>query len=304
MLGRGVILSQGRVPSRAKAWLLASRPKTLSAAIAPVLVGSALAYRRDHDLPWRYAICALLGAVLIQIATNFINDALDFKKGADTAERLGPLRVTQAGLLPYNAVMRAAYACLGLAAVVGVPLIVRGGWPLLTIGVLSILAAYAYTGGPFPLAYHGLGELFVLIFFGIVAVGGTYYVLVLEYGTHVFLAGLAVGLLSVAILAINNLRDIQGDRLSNKRTVAVRIGERAARIEIGLSAITPLFIAAGIAVLLADRRLFLPLLAAPVALALVHKVYRSTGAMLNRCLALASVLLWIFSLLFPVAVLL
>jgi 1,4-dihydroxy-2-naphthoate octaprenyltransferase len=213
------------------------------------------------------------------------------------------MRVTQAGLISPQSVMRAAYVCLALAAVCGIPLIIRGGWPLLTIGVFSILAAYAYTGGPFPLAYHGLGELFVLVFFGIVAVGGTYYLLELDYGVEVFLAGVATGLLSVAILAINNLRDIHGDRISNKRTVAVRIGETAARVEIALSALIPFAIVAAIAVVLADRRLFLPLLAAPIAIVLIVRVYRSTGVALNRCLAIASMLLWGFSLLFVVAVL-
>ena len=269
-----------------------------------MVVGVALAYREQRDLPWNYALFALAGAVLIQIATNFINDALDFKKGADTSERLGPIRVTQAGLISGQAVMRAAYLCLGVAALFGIPLIIRGGWPLLTIGALSILAAYAYTGGPYPLAYHGLGELFVLIFFGIVAVGGTYYVLRLQYQLEVLLAGIAVGLLSVAILAINNLRDIHGDRKSNKRTMAVRLGERAARGEIALSAFVPFAIVVVIAGTVADRRLLMPLIAVPLAIVMVFKAHRSTGAALNRCLALASALLWGFSLLFAVAVLL
>ena len=246
----------------------------------------------------------MTGAVFIQIATNFINDALDFKKGADTPDRLGPVRVTQAGLISGEAVMRAAYLCLAIAAIFGIPLIARGGWPLLAIGVLSIIAAYAYTGGPFPLAYHGLGELFVLIFFGVVAVGGTYYVLLLQYRVEAFLAGLAVGLLSVAILAINNLRDVHGDRVSNKRTMAVRLGETAARVEIALSAFLPFAIVMFIASLLSDRRLLVPLLAVPVALVLVVKVYRSSGAALNQCLAIASILLWGFSLLFLAGVLL
>ena len=269
-----------------------------------MIVGTALAYREDPDLPWRYALFALGGAILIQIATNFINDALDFKKGADTADRLGPVRVTQAGLLSGEAVMRAAYLCLAGAAVMGIPLIARGGWPLLTIGVLSILAAYAYTGGPFPLAYHGLGELFVLLFFGVVAVGGTYYVLRLEYYFAVILAGVAVGLLSVAILAINNLRDIHGDRTSNKRTMAVRLGETAARFEIVVSVFAPFIIVFYLARLLADPRLLMPLVALPIGIVLVVKVYRSSGAALNQCLAIASILLWSFSLLFLAAALL
>src|SRR5882672_10983042 len=135
------------------AWLLAARPKTLSAAVVPVLVGTAMAGR---PVFWLLFGCALLGAVFIQVGTNLVNDALDFKKGTDTAERLGPMRVTQAGLLSADAVMRGAYVCFGLAAVCGIPLIYYCGWPLLAIGLVSILAAYAYTGGPYPLAYHGL----------------------------------------------------------------------------------------------------------------------------------------------------
>lgn len=280
-------------------WLLASRPKTLSAAAAPVLAATALALRDSREVPLRFAVYALVGAILIQIATNFINDALDFKRGADTAERLGPLRVTQAGLLTADAVMRAAFISLGLAAVFGIPLIYRGGWPLLAIGIASILAAYAYTGGPYPLAYHGMGELFVLVFFGIVAVGGTYYVLTLQYGMHVLVAGVALGLLAVAILAINNLRDLEGDRASNKRTVAVRIGARAARLEVALAALLPFLLMAAL-----PLRFLLVFLASPLALFLVVRVHQSNGKELNRCLALAGALQWAFALLFLVAALL
>ena len=153
-----------------KPWLLASRPKTYAASIAPVLVGTGLAYHIKREVPWTYAACALFGALFIQIATNFINDALDFKKGVDTHERLGPLRVTQAGLLGADAVMIGGYVCLSVAAIFGVPLIIRGGWPIVLIGLGSVVAAYAYTGGPYPIAYHGLGEPFVLAFFGLIAV--------------------------------------------------------------------------------------------------------------------------------------
>lgn len=261
-------------------------------------MGVALALRNEERLPWLYAACALGGAILIQIATNFINDALDFRKGTDTAERIGPTRVTQAGLLSDVAVMRASYVCLAGAALFGVPLVIRGGWPLLVIGLLSILLSYGYTGGPYPLAYHGLGELFVLLFFGVIAVGGTYYVLTLRYGGEVLTAGVAAGLLSVAILAINNLRDLDGDRASGKNTLAVRLGARAARAEIAAAATVPFLLVMALAVWLRDLRFLLPLLASPIAVVLIAKVYRSTGALLNRCLALASVLLWAFSVLF------
>src|SRR3954452_2397759 len=200
-------------------WLLAARPKTLAAAVTPVLVGTALACI-DSKVAWPQFVFALLGAVFIQIGTNYVNDALDFKKGADTHARLGPLRVTQAGLLDGDAVLRGAYVCFGLAALCGIPLILRGGWPIAIVGVASILMAYAYTGGPYPLAYHGLGELFVMLFFGVIAVGGTYFVLTLQYSIEAAACGVAIGSLAVVILAINNLRDIHGDRASNKKTVA------------------------------------------------------------------------------------
>ncbi len=282
-----------------RAWVLASRPKTLSAAAAPVIVGTALAYRdRAGQISWLYAVLALAGAALIQIATNFINDALDFEKGADTAERLGPMRVTQAGLLEADTVMRGAYLCLFLAALCGIPLVLAGGWPLLAIGLCSIAAAYLYTGGPWPLAYHGLGELFVMVFFGIVAVGGTYFVLTRDYGRDALVSGLAVGSLAVVILAINNLRDIAGDRVVNKRTIAVRIGERGARVEIAFAALLPFALVGWLALSSADWSLFVPLVALPLAFALILGVDRSSGVELNRCLAMAGALQWAFALAF------
>src|SRR5882757_1075563 len=208
-----------------KTWLIAARPKTLAASVTPVLAGTALAFRDLATMHWQPFVFALLGAVFIQIGTNYVNDALDFRKGADTHTRLGPLRVTAAGLLSAEAVLRGAYVCFFLAALCGIPLILLGGWPIAAIGIASIAAAYAYTGGPYPLAYHGLGELFVMIFFGFVAVGGSYYVQTVKFDVRALLAGFAVGCLAVALLAINNLRDVNSDRTSNKRTLAVRFGE-------------------------------------------------------------------------------
>lgn len=279
-----------------RAWVIASRPKTLSAAVAPVIVGTALAHRHTGQVAWLYAALALMGAILIQIATNFINDAIDFRKGADTAERLGPTRVTQAGLLDAGAVMRGAYVCLFLAALCGIPLVLRGGWPLLAIGLSSMAAAYLYTGGPWPLAYHGLGELFVLLFFGVVAVGGTFFVLTLEYGRDVLVTGVAIGSLAVVILAINNLRDLPGDRTVNKRTIAVRIGEGGARGEVVLFTVLPFALTAWLGIVG-------PLLVLPLAIVLVIRVYRSGGAQLNRCLALAGALQWAFAVAFVLDVL-
>ena len=206
-------------------WLLAVRPKTLWAAVAPVLLGTAFAVEagRFHALA---ASCALLGAVLIQIGTNLANDYKDFERGADTAARKGPLRVTQAGLLTPAEVKRAAVLAFALAFASGLYLIVRGGWPVLALGVLSILSGVAYTAGRYALAYTGLADLFVLVFFGPVAVAGTYYVQALRLTTEVVAAGLGPGLLATAILVANNVRDVDEDRAANKRTLVVRFGRR------------------------------------------------------------------------------
>jgi len=273
-------------------WLLASRPKTLSAAIVPVLMGSALAADEPAAITWWVLVCALLGAVLIQIATNFINDALDFKKGADTGERLGPLRVTAAGLITVEGVMRGAWICLIGAALCGIPLLYRCGWPMLLIGLASIAAAYAYTGGPYPLAYHGLGELFVIAFFGLVAVGGTFYAHSLQWTPSAVLAGFAAGSLATVLLVINNLRDVDSDRRSDKRTLAVRFGQ------IMFFALTPFIAVAFLGWMREQYGFLLTLGALPVAVMLIVRTFRSSGADLNRSLALAGGLQWAFGALF------
>jgi 1,4-dihydroxy-2-naphthoate polyprenyltransferase len=279
-------------------WLLAARPKTLSAAVVPVLIGSALAAHEPTAITWWVFACALFGAVLIQIATNFINDALDFKKGTDTGERLGPLRVTAAGLLSADAVMQGAWICLISAALCGIPLLYRGGWPMLLVGLSSILAAYAYTGGPYPLAYHGLGELFVILFFGFVAVGGTFYAHSLQLTQSVVLAGFATGSLAAVLIVINNLRDIEGDRLSNKQTLAARFGEGFARGEVMFFALAPFVVVAVMAWMRNQAGLLLALGALPLAIFVIARVFRSGGAELNRSLAIAGGLQWVFGLLF------
>ncbi|MDH3269941.1 MAG: 1,4-dihydroxy-2-naphthoate polyprenyltransferase [Gemmatimonadota bacterium] len=216
--------------SRGGAWLLASRPKTLSAAVAPVLTGAGLA-AFHQTLAWLPAVAALLGAVLIQIGTNFANDYYDFVRGGDTEARVGPVRVTQAGILPPASVKRAMWAVLGAAMLVGVYLVWVAGWPIVWIGLASVACAVLYTGGPFPLAYHGLGDLFVFLFFGLIAVGGTYYVQALAWPPDAVLAGAGVGALNTAILVVNNLRDIETDRVAGKRTLAVRLGVTGTRVE-------------------------------------------------------------------------
>ncbi len=216
--------------SKIKIWTLASRPKTLWAGISPVIIGTAMAFA-DNSGHILSALCAFTGAVLIQIGTNFANDYFDYKKGADSEERTGPMRVTQAGLVKPS-IMKFAFIITFLLAVLpGLYLVLRGGWPILLIGLLSFLFGILYTGGPYPLGYNGLGEIFVLLFFGLIAVGGTYYVQALEINRTAVIAGISPGLFSSAILAVNNLRDIKQDRKSGKKTLAVRYGIKFARME-------------------------------------------------------------------------
>ncbi len=206
-----------------RTWLRAARLRTLPAAAAPVLLGTLLAAadERQHVLA---AACALAGALFIQIGTNLVNDALDFERGADTAGRKGPLRVTAGGLATPRQVKAAAALAFALAFAAGGYLIARGGWPILAVGVFSILAGVAYTYGRYALAYTGLADGFVLLFFGPVAVGGTYYVQALALPPWVLVAGLGPGFLATAILVANNVRDVDEDRAAGKRTLAVRFG--------------------------------------------------------------------------------
>ncbi len=282
-------------------WLLASRPKTLPAALSPVIIGTALAFS-DGAGHWPSATAAALGALLLQIGANYANDYYDFIKGADKQERLGPTRATAAGMVSPQAMKRAFIIIFALAALVGVYLIMRGGWPIVIIGVLSIASAILYTGGPYPLGYNGLGDLFVFIFFGLVAVGGTYYVQALQIGRTALIAGAAPGLFSVAILTVNNLRDIRDDRRSGKRTLPVLFGEKIGRAQYVLSVLiaclVPLF-------LIAQTGSHRWAAAAAAALLPTIPVMRilytqPPGVIYNRALAQTGKALFIFSLLFSI----
>jgi 1,4-dihydroxy-2-naphthoate octaprenyltransferase len=225
-----VVGSHRSAEGGAAVWVLAARPKTLSAAAAPVVVGAGLGvfHGTGRLLP---VLAALVGALLIQIGTNLANDYFDFMKGTDTEDRLGPVRVTQAGLIPPETVRRGMMLTLGAAFLVGVYLVWVGGLPIVIVGLASLLCAVAYTGGPYPLAYNGLGDLFVFVFFGLVAVGGTYWVQALALPPDVLLAGVAMGALSTAILVVNNLRDVETDARTGKRTLAVILGRAGTRVE-------------------------------------------------------------------------
>ncbi len=216
-----------------KVWVHAARPRTLWAGITPVIVGSSLAWR-DHVFHAGVALAALIGAVAIQIGTNLANDYYDWKRGADTVRRIGPLRVTQAGLVTPSRVRLAMWIVFGFAILDGAYLVWHAGWPILVAGLLSVAAGVLYTGGPFPIGYHGLGDLFVFLFFGVVAVCGTYYAMALQLTWTALWLSVPMGLLATAILVVNNLRDIDTDREAGKRTLAVRLGRAGTRREFAI----------------------------------------------------------------------
>ncbi|MFY0567164.1 1,4-dihydroxy-2-naphthoate polyprenyltransferase [Archangium lansingense] len=283
-----------------KTWLMAARPKTLTAALVPVMVGTALAYGLGVGR-WLPALAALVGAMLIQIGTNLTNDYYDFKKGADTEERLGPKRVTQSGLIAPGVVLASALTCFGLAVATGTYLVVVGGWPIVAIGLASVFAGYAYTGGPFPLAYHGLGDVFVFIFFGLVAVPGTFYVQALTVGPAAWWAAIPVGAIGTALLVVNNLRDGTTDVKAGKRTLVVRFGSTAGKAEyvvlLAMAFATPL---AMWGLGLASPWVLLALLSAPVAVPPLKLVLGAEGAALNPALGGTARLQLVFGLLFSV----
>ena len=264
-------------PSPLRIWWIAARPPTLPAAIVPVLVGAALAWAGGRFLAVPF-VATLLASLLIQIGTNLANDVFDYEKGADTAERLGPPRITAAGWVSPAGVRRAMYGVFAAAALLGVYLIAVGGWPILVVGVLSLICAVAYTGGPWPLGYHGLGEVFVFLFFGVVAVVGTFYVQTGTVTSLAFAASVPVGLLCTAIIVANNIRDIDTDRKAGKRTLAVRIGRDATRalytacIAISYGVIVALWPLAGRSPLV-----LLPLLTLPLAVPLIRGIWREVA---------------------------
>lgn len=288
-------------PGKIRAWLMASRPKTLGAAFAPVLVGTAVA-AGDGRAHAGAALAALAGALLIQIGTNLANDYSDFVRGADDGPRLGPARATQSGWVTPRAMLRATALVYLLAAGAGLYLVARGGWPILLIGAFGILFGILYTAGPFPLGYRGIAEPFVLAFFGPVATGGTYYVQACAWSAPAIVAGLGPGLLSIALLTVNNLRDIETDRRVGKRTLAARFGPRFARALylscIAGAAIAPLLAAAPTG---AHRGVALTLLILPAAIPAARVALTpDAGARLNRVLASTGRLLLLHSALFTV----
>ena len=283
--------------STASIWIAAARPRTLPAAIVPVAVGTACVAAVDR-VAWLPALCALLGAIAIQIGTNFANDVFDAERGADGPDRIGPTRAVSAGLISAGAMKRAMVLAFAAAAAFGIYLAAVGGWPIVVVGLLSIASGIAYTGGPYPLGYHGLGDVFVMIFFGLVAVTGTAYVQLGHIPALAVWAALPVGALATAILVVNNLRDRPTDARAGKRTLAVRLGHRGAIVEyvalLAIAYVIPLGLAIS-----GRTAAALPLVTAPLALARVRAlVGAGTGSAFNACLAATAQLMMLHGALF------
>ncbi|MEA2483850.1 MAG: 1,4-dihydroxy-2-naphthoate polyprenyltransferase [Thermoleophilaceae bacterium] len=288
-----------------KLWLVAARPRTLPAAVAPVLVGTSLAIGEGTFRPLAFA-CALIGSIFIQIGTNLSNDYSDARRGADTEDRLGPVRVTAGGLMPPRTVLIGTYVAFGIAVLAGVYLIAIAGWQLLLVGAASILAGVLYTGGPKPYGYEGLGEVFVFLFFGVVAVVGSYFVQTEDLRWEAFALSAPVGLLAAGILLVNNIRDADTDRRAGKKTLAVRLGRDGARglfvaCLVGAYVIVPLVAIFGRDI---SPLVLLAFLSLPLAVPLVRVVReRTDGPSLNGALARTGMLLALFSLLLSIGLL-
>lgn len=287
-------------PGSARAWVLATRPQTLLVGVVPVLVGTASAFRAGK-VHWPAALLCLLGAIGLQIGTNLANDVFDYEKGADTEARLGPLRVTQAGLLSPRAVRAGMVASFVFATLAGAGLVALAGWPILVIGIASILSGIAYTGGPFPLGYNGLGDVFVFAFFGVVAVAGTHWVQVGSLDALPFVLSIPVGAISTAVLVVNNVRDHETDVGAGKRTLVVRFGRLFGVIEYAA-----LLFAAYVvpAYLYLSGRVGLPVLlpyvTVPLAFVLAWGVASESGKALNGRLAGTAKLMLVFGILFTI----
>lgn len=282
------------------AWFLACRPKTLSVSLSPVLVGTAVAWHDSHRILWLPFLAAILGAAFIQIGTNLFNDVGDFLRGTDTPDRLGPRRATAEGWLTPGTVLAGAWFSFALAFLCGVYLVWHGGWPIVAIGLASLSAGWAYTGGPKPIAYGPLGELFVFLFFGLVAVGGSYYLQTLRLTFSALLTATLVGIHAAAVITVNNYRDRDGDQKNGKNTLVVRMGRPAtkrfyAAQMLAPYALLPLF--SGLGWLAA-----LPLLSLPLALSLIRRFCCETpGPIFNQILAATAGLQFTFALLLSIA---
>jgi 1,4-dihydroxy-2-naphthoate octaprenyltransferase len=279
-------------------WVMAARTRTLSLSMTPVAVGAALAWAVEGRVHWPAVVVALIGSVFIQIGTNLHNDAVDSECGGDGADRVGPPRVTAAGLLSVTWMKRGATTCFAVAALTGFYLALIGGWPILLLGILSILSGWAYTGGPLPIAYTPLGELFVVAFFGLGAVGGTYWLCTAHLGYAAVLGGLAVGLLAAAVLMVNNHRDVEADARMGRRTLAITAGSGVTiRLYSGLM-LAPFAMLPLLSDNLPRGHVWPTLIALPLALALIHRfAHEPPGRGFNRILVQTAQVQLAFSLL-------
>jgi len=299
------VFHNGGTLSQIKDILLAFRPKTLTAALVPCLAATALVYALHLHVDWATLGEALAAAFLIQIGTNFVNDAVDFKKGADTEKRIGPRRITQAGVLKGSQVMALGTLFFALAVLCGIPLVLKGGLVIVILGIASVLMGYAYTAGPFPLAYLGLGDVFVILFFGLAAVMGLFYLQTGSWNKDALVLGLQIGFHATVLLAINNLRDIEGDRPVNKKTLPVRFGVSFARKEIALLAFLPFVMNLYWAYQGFYWTALLPLLALPLAVKITKNVYANEPSPLyNKFLGQSAGLHLLFGLLLTLGFLL
>ena len=279
-------------------WLMAARPRTLALSASPVVVGAALAWAAQSRIHGPALVAALMGSACIQVATNLHNDAADSERGADGADRVGPPRVTASGLLSAGAVKRAAFTCFAVALLMGIYLVAVGGWPILAIGVLSIASGWAYTGGPRPIAYTPLGELFVIAFFGVGAVAGTFWLCAGKMASEILPAGLALGLMAGAVLLVNNFRDREADARVGRRTLAILAGSQATTFIYAAMMLLPFALLLPISHRLPQHDVWLALIALPPALALVYRFFREPpGRGFNRILVWTVQLQALFSLL-------
>lgn len=288
--------------SKIHCWFLAARPKTLLAALVPVMVGTSLAIHNGKFF-FPYSLVALLCSILIQIGTNYTNDLYDHLKGSDTKERKGPLRVLSAGLISVEEMKIGIFVVFAITFLLGLYLVYAAGWIILAIGIVSIIAGLAYTAGPFPLAYNGLGDVFVFIFFGIVGTMGTYYLHHQEFTVLSFLISLPVGALITNILVVNNFRDIEEDRFANKKTLAVMMGNTFSKVEfivlLVISFVVPI-------VLLSfydfSYWILLPVISLPIALSLIKMLNQLKGTELNKTLELTAKFSALYGLLFSIGI--
>ena len=289
-----------------KSILIAIRPKTLSASIAPVLVGSSIAFNSSH-FNMQIFFLTFFSAIFIQIGTNFANDVYDFINGADNDERIGPTRAVQANLISIRAMKYLTIISFSLSVICGLPLVIQGGYPILLVGILSIISGYAYTGGPYPLGYNGWGDIFVFIFFGPIAVCGTFFLQLGYVSVESIISGIIMGCLSVTLLCINNIRDVETDRNVGKRTIAVRFGVMFVKILfISLFLISYLLLAYlsfNLSYLNTNVYFLLLIITVPLCIKLNFDVFTLKSHSLNRLLSNVSVFIIIFSLLFILSIL-